>query len=179
MLWNISSLLCDNKVMLSKISSCSNYTFSFLFLRFILFFILHSSFCTIMQSYFGLLFLWFNCYLLLLTLLVTCSSLKECQNCHHSSVRHFCWWNKVSPEICFSHFPFVLYCSRYLFFIEILFSCISFNPCTFLVCCYTNTIIWKEWWGATSNDFAQTQNFKEHSSKTHKKRQGCWSGTSS
>lgn len=22
------------------------------------------------------------------------SSSKECQNCHHSSVRHFCWWNK-------------------------------------------------------------------------------------
>lgn len=31
--------------------------------------------------------------------MAACSSSKECLNCHHSSVRHFCWWNKVSSKI--------------------------------------------------------------------------------
>jgi hypothetical protein len=44
-------------------------------------------FCTLLHC--------FTDYILTLPVLL-CSSSKECPNCPHSSVRHFCWWNKVS-----------------------------------------------------------------------------------
>lgn len=50
-------------------------------------------------------------------LMLLCSS-KECPNCHHSSVRHFCWWNKVIVVV---YFLFCI-CSRQR----------KTNPCCFM-----------------------------------------------
>lgn len=85
---------------------------------------------------------------------------KQC-DCGHSSVRHFCWWNKVGCRIWLCNYSF----AHFLFV-----SKVCWQSHYFIVHINTNTVWVNKFQRKKSHDSSEGKSSERHSVKAHKER---------